>query len=172
MNKRLCLIWVCLFVMALTLTLWADEGRESKGWQRIQQDLNLSAAQMQKVRPIMDAYRKERHAQFAALTARIRGMLNPQQQALFDELKARHHRSDGAEGHHHAMQEFISQLKLSADQARQLKDLAMDCLKRSRAAHAQMLTQIRTVLSAEQFAHFQELTGHHHHHGPQEDALR
>lgn len=135
-------------------------GKSSRG-SEIQARLGLSADEMARIRPMFKAYRESRRSRVDALSSKIRVLLTPEQQGRFDALIAEHEQqraSGDTSERRHGLREFISSLGLSTKQIMEVHKLVKASAEQARQEHAQLLEQVRGVLSPDQYARFEEMT--------------
>lgn len=152
-------VLVVLAALCFALPAFAD----SPGWEKLQQDLGLTSAQMAKLKPVMESYRKLRHERFEALFTQIRSLLTPQQQTRLDAMRKEHNNAPStASPRSHGLQEWIMSLGLSPAQIGQIKNLVTSNIQQVKADHENFMAQLKPILNAEQLARFQELTRRTH----------
>lgn len=141
----------------------ADAPSGSGGWQRIQERLGLSASDLDRVKPVLQAYRESRRSRIDALASQIREMLTPDQRSRFDALLADRdqRRTTGSPRARHGLKELVTSLDLSPKQILKVTQLAQASAAQARAEHERFLDQMRQNLTSEQFSRLEEMTRWH-----------
>lgn len=147
--------------------------------------LNLTPDQQSQIHSIMASFRAQRKADMEAFEANARQVLNQQQMARLEAMKAEREqhrgehrqwqgRKDGEQGemhhhghHHGGLDRMARELNLTQEQKAQLQAYMESQRPHLKAEREAMIAQVRNVLTPEQRAQMDQMRQQHHHHDQQ-----
>ena len=150
-------LFLALLLAAFAPAGWAQDGSGApRGIQRLQQELELSDEQTGRLREIFKTHRESRKQSLNILEHEIKSILTPQQLQHYNTLKASRSQARG-KTRRHGLQDMIVQLSLTPQQAVRVTGYVQACAQEMRAARAQFMAQVESVLTPQQFQRFQAI---------------
>lgn len=131
-----------------------------RGWQTLQADLNLSAEQVGKLKPILDKFRALRKGHIDNFRRQIRTVLTPEQADKMQQVCA----EKPAGQRHHGMDWFAQMLSLSPQQREQINGFARENFKQMKADKEQLLAEMRSFLTPDQAQRLADMMRDHERH--------
>lgn len=157
------------FLAMSAVAIKADEHKPGeKVWQRMVDELKLTAEQQDKLRPLFEARRQAMKARHDATENKVQSILTPEQQAKMAQIRA--DRQAAREARERSRSAWKS-MNLTDDQKAQMKAILKQTRVDTKAERENFHAQVGAVLNPDQKAKLEQMQRHHgyRHHGHRRD---
>lgn len=152
LNKMTKSILTLALAGCLALGAFAEPRRDRGDWgQKMQQKLNLTAAQQEQLKPIFQAQREQHKKWREQSRTQMMGILTAEQRAQLEAARGQ----KGQRG------QVWKSLNLTPEQKAQMKELRQRNKPQMQASRQQFQSQVAAVLTAEQKARWEEMKSQH-----------
>ncbi len=163
-TRRLCLLVLVGLLAALPIAVRPAHADHERGWQALQQELDLSPDQIKRLKPIFKKYHDIRRGRMQAFHDKMKTVLTADQSSTLERLRAERRSRKAGKPSPGGFKRVIDQLGLSPEQTEQVRAFAMENRERMKADRAQFVTEARAILTADQASRLEQLLKEHEKH--------
>jgi hypothetical protein len=117
--------------------------------------LKLKPAQVQRIQTLLANYDKQHRERLEAFHSNLRSILTPQQAAQFEDMRKQ--RKQGQSGSKGGLRSLQEKLGLTDEQVSRIRSYSAQAREKARADHASLMAGLKSILSSDQSARFENL---------------